>query len=85
MMTIRQAICPLQQFYYRHHGIHGAGVCNHHDVRIFILYSQLGKTLKNKFRCTPLGTKVAIYHFVGNFMLKPIGNVFNLTTCAENM
>ena len=45
--------------------------------------SPLGETLENKFRCTPLGTKVAIYYFVGNFMLKSIGNVVNLTTCAE--
>ena len=46
-------------------------------------YSPLGETLKNKFRCTPLGTKVAIYHFVGSYMLNSIGNVVNLTTCAE--
>ena len=32
MMKVRQAICPLQQVYYKHHAIRGAGVCNHHDV-----------------------------------------------------
>ena len=38
--------------------------------------SPLGETLKNKFRCTPLGTKVAIYHFVGNFVQKLCKHVF---------
>ena len=47
------------------------------------LTSPLGETLRNKFRCTPLGTKVAIYHIVGYFMLKSIGIVVNQTTCAE--
>ena len=27
----------LQQFYYRHLGIRGAGVCNHHDVPIYTI------------------------------------------------
>ena len=30
-----------------------------------------------KFRCTPLFTKVVLYHFVGNFMLKLLdGNMY---------
>ena len=34
MMKIRQGIFSLQQFYNRHKGIRGAGVCTHHDVPI---------------------------------------------------
>ena len=35
------------------------------------------------FRCTPLGTKVVIYHRVCNFMMNSMENVFILGTCAE--
>ena len=38
-------------------------------------FSPLGENLKNKFGCTTLGTKVAIYHFVGTLMLKSIDNL----------
>ena len=38
-----------------------------------------------KFRCTPIGSKVAIDHFVGYVMLKSKGNVVNLAACAENV
>ena len=38
MMKIRQAICPLRRFYYRHHAISEAGVCIHPDVPILILF-----------------------------------------------
>ena len=37
---------------------------------------------KNKIRCTPRGTKVAIYHIVGIFMLNSMHNVVSLATCA---
>ena len=38
---------------------------------------------KKKFRCTPRGTKVVIYHLGGNFMLNSMQNVVSLATCAE--
>ena len=40
---------------------------------------------KNKIRCTPRGTKVAIYHIVGIFMLNSMHNVVSLATCAESL
>ena len=49
----------------------------------FIIYSPFDEILKKSFRCTPLGTKVVIYHLVGNFMLKSMDNVASLGTCAE--
>ena len=59
-----------------------------HDVTYLItlrhevIIGCLVRPPKISFAAT-LGTKVAIYHFVGSFMLKSIGNVINLTTCAE--
>ena len=38
-----------------------------------------------KNRCTPRGTKVVIYHLVGNFMLNSMQNVVSLATCAESL
>ena len=32
----------------------------------------------------PRGTKVVIYHLVGNFMLNSMQNVVSLATCAES-
>ena len=40
---------------------------------------------KKKIRCTPRGTKVVIYHLVGNFMLNSMQNVVSLATCAESL
>ena len=40
---------------------------------------------KKKFRCTPRGTKVVIYHLVGNFMLNSMQYVVSLATCAESL
>ena len=40
---------------------------------------------KKKIRCTPRGTKVVIYHLVGNFMLNSMRNVVSLATCAESL
>ena len=40
---------------------------------------------KKKFRCTPRGTKVVIYHLVGNFMLNSMQNVVSLATCAGSL
>ena len=40
---------------------------------------------KKKIRCTPRGTKVVIYHLVGNFMLNSMQNVVSLATCAESV
>ena len=40
---------------------------------------------KNKIRCTPRGTKVAIYHIVGILMLNSMHNVVSLVTCAESL
>ena len=40
---------------------------------------------KKKFRCIPRGTKVVIYHLVGNFMLISMQNVVSLATCAESL
>ena len=40
---------------------------------------------KNKIRCTPRGTKVAIYHIVVIFMLNSMHNVVSLATCAESL
>ena len=33
----------------------------------------------------PRGTKVVIYHLVGNFMLNSMQNVVSLATCAERL
>ena len=40
---------------------------------------------KKKIRCTPRGTKVVIYHIVGNLMLNSMQNVVSLATCAESL
>ena len=48
-------------------------------------YSPLDDTGKNKIRCTPKGTKVAIYHIVGISMLNSMHNVVSLVTCAESL
>ena len=55
---------------------------------IYKLYnnlSPLDDPGKKKFRCTPRGTKVVIYHLVGNFMLNSMQNVVSLATCAESL
>ena len=54
---------------------------------IFFLapFSPLDGPGKNKIRCTPRGTKVAIYHIVGIFMLNSMHNVVSLATCAESL
>ena len=52
----------------------------------FVLFnSPLDDPCKNKIRCTPRGTKVAIYHIVGNLMLNSMHNVVSLVTCAESL
>ena len=48
-------------------------------------FSPLDDPGKNKIRCTPRGTKVAIYHTVGIFMLNSMHNVVSLVTCAESL
>ena len=48
-------------------------------------HSPLDDSGKKKFRCTPRGTKVVIYHLVGNFMLNSMQNVVSLATCAESL
>ena len=48
-------------------------------------YSPLDDPGKKIFRCTPRGTKVVIYHLVGNFMLNSMQNVVSLATCAESL
>ena len=40
---------------------------------------------KKKICCTPRGTKVVIYHLVGNFMPNSMQNVVSLATCAESL
>ena len=47
--------------------------------------SPLNDPGKNKIRCTPRGTKVAIYHIVGISMLNSMHNVVSLATCAESL
>ena len=49
------------------------------------IYSPLDDPGKKKFRCTPRGTKVVIYHLVGNFMLNSMQHVVSLATCAESL
>ena len=49
------------------------------------IYSPLDDPGKKKIRCTPRGTKVVIYHLVGNFMLNSMQNVVSLATCAESL
>ena len=49
------------------------------------LNSPLDDPGKKKIRCTPRGTKVVIYHLVGNFMLNSMQNVVSLATCAESL
>ena len=56
-----------------------------YDFEIIIRHSPLDDPGKNKIRCTPRGTKVAIYHIVGIFMLNSMHNVVSLATCAENL
>ena len=51
----------------------------------FFSFSPLDDPGKNKIRCTPRGTKVAIYHIVGIFMLNSMHNVVSLATCAESL
>ena len=50
----------------------------------WLAYSPLDDPGK-KIRCTPRGTKVVIYHLVGNFMLNSMQNVVSLATCAESL
>ena len=52
---------------------------------ISITTSPLDDPGKKKIRCTPRGTKVVIYHLVGNFMLNSMQNVVSLATCAESL
>ena len=52
---------------------------------LMVLYSPLDDPGKNKIRCTPRGTKVAIYHIVGIFMLNSMHYVVSLATCAESL
>ena len=40
----------------------------------FRIISPLDDPGKTKLRCTPRGTKVVIYHLVGNFMLNSMQN-----------
>ena len=40
---------------------------------------------KKEFSLHPRGTKVVIYHLVGNFMLNSMQNVVSLATCAESL
>ena len=48
--------------------------------------SPLDDPCKNKFVAhPPRGTKVVIYHLVGNFMLNSMHNVVSLSTCAESL
>ena len=61
-----------------------------HDVTMRSNYhtrvtSPLDDPGKKQFRCTPRGTKVVIYHLVGNFMLNSTQNVVSLATCAESL
>ena len=51
-----------------------------HSFSVNIIVGKM-RSSKVSFSATQ-GTKVAIYHFVGNFMLKPMGNFVNLATCA---
>ena len=46
-------------------------------------HSPFDEIQKNSFRFTPLGTKVVIYHLVGNVMLKSMNSIVSLGTCAE--
>ena len=52
--------------------------------QIFFI-SPLDDPGKKKIRCTPRGTKVVLYHLVGNFMLNSKQNVVSLATCAESL
>ena len=56
-----------------------------HSFRGDVACSPLDDPGKKKFRCTPRGTKVVIYHLVGNFILNSMQNVVSLATCAENL
>ena len=59
-----------------------------HELSALLSYSNnspLDDPGKKKIRCTPRGTKVVIYHLVGNFMLNSMQNVVSLATCAESL
>ena len=56
-----------------------------HLEKLNIANSPLDDPGKKKNRCTPRGTKVVIYHLVGNFMLNSMQNVVSLATCAESL
>ena len=47
--------------------------------------SLLDKIHQNLFCYNPLGTKVYIHLFVGNFVLKSLGNIIHLAMWAENV
>ena len=66
------------------YSVHALQVCSIALALLFIT-SPLDDPGKKQFRCTPRGTKVVIYHFVGNFMLNSMQNVVSLATCAESL
>ena len=45
----------------------------------------IDEILQNLLCCIPLGTKVYIHRFVGNFMLKLFRKGVHLTMCAGNV
>ena len=61
------------------------GIAAETSSSMWIPFSPLDDPGKKKFRCTPRGTKVVIYHLVGNFMLNSMQNVVSLATCAESL
>ena len=52
-------------------------------VPFLFLVRWMTKVKKNSLH--PRGTKVVIYHLVGNFMLNSMQNVVSLATCAESL
>ena len=55
-----------------------------HDMEAIFHLSPLDDQGKKK-SFHPRGTKVVIYHLVGNFMLNSMQNVVSLATCAESL
>ena len=71
-------------YLHHHNAVFCIGKCAG-DFRWFCRrFSPLDDPVK-KNSLHPRGTKVVIYHLVGNFMLNSMQNVVSLATCAESL
>ena len=52
------------------------------EIKVIVRPMKSNKGANYRVGCTPLGTKVPIYHFKAESMLNTIHNVVKLKTCA---